>query len=138
MLKLIKLEIEPAAQMLRRYLEGLFLNLVEDLRAPIIYRSSGLYVFGELFESAHPRLKKHYKKALVSAKSWGNVGQENNINTRIKNLEKNVDNCKSEQWVINKAIHYNDWANFTKSELEDVIVAFKDLLECFKCQVCDS
>ena len=136
--KINESDIEPAAQMLRRYLEGLFLNLVEDLRAPIIYHANDQYVFGELFDSAHPKLKKHYKKALDSANSWRKADQIKIIETRIKNLEENVDNCKSEQWVINKVVHYNDWANFTQCELEEVVTAFKELLKCFKCESCNS
>ena len=136
--KLEKNDIEPAAQMLRRYLEGLFLNIVEDLRAPIVYRSNGLYAFGELLDSAHPRLNEYYKKALKSANSWGNISDVKNIEARVENLKKNVQNCKSEQWIINKAVHFNDWANFSKSQLQEVVTAFKELIECFKCPTCDN
>ena len=38
-----------------------------------------------------------------------------------------------EQWIINKAIHYNEWANFTKKEFRDVVEVFKTLLLQFRC-----
>ena len=42
--------------------------------------------------------------------------------------------CGGEQWVINKAIHYNEWASFTKAEFRAVVEAFKSLLLQFRCQ----
>jgi hypothetical protein len=43
-----------------------------------------------------------------------------------------------EQWAVNKAVHYNAWANFGKKDFEPVVAAFKELLGCFRCEVCDS
>ncbi len=43
-----------------------------------------------------------------------------------------------EQWAVNKAVHYNEWANFGRRDFEPVVAAFKDLLECFRCADCDS
>ena len=136
--KLKNSEVEPAAQMLRRYLEGLFLNFVKDYKIPIVYRHNGLYTFGELFQCVPKKLKELYKEALTAAESWENEKQIEIVNARIENLDQIVTNCDKEQWPINKAIHYNDWANFTESELKYVISAFKELLDCFKCESCDS
>ena len=41
--------------------------------------------------------------------------------------------CGGEQWVINRAIHYNEWATFTRAELRAVVEAFKALLLQFRC-----
>ena len=38
-----------------------------------------------------------------------------------------------EQWAVNKAVHYNEWANFGRKDFEPVVSAFKELLECFRC-----
>ena len=43
-----------------------------------------------------------------------------------------------EQWAVNKAVHYNAWANFGRKDFEPVVSAFKELLECFRCENCDS
>ena len=43
-----------------------------------------------------------------------------------------------EQWAINKAVHYNEWTNFGKNDFEPVANAFKDLLQCFRCENCKS
>ena len=42
-----------------------------------------------------------------------------------------------EQWAINKAVHYNEWANFEKRDFEPVVAAFKKLLGCFRCETCE-
>ena len=43
-----------------------------------------------------------------------------------------------EQWAVNKAVHYNEWANFGKKDFEPVVAAFKELLGCVRCETCDS
>ncbi len=43
-----------------------------------------------------------------------------------------------EQWAVNKAVHYNAWANFGKKDFEPVVAAFKQLLACFTCEKCNS
>ena len=39
---------------------------------------------------------------------------------------------------MNKAVHYNEWANFGKKDFEPVVAAFRDLLGCFRCEPCES
>ena len=39
---------------------------------------------------------------------------------------------------MNKAVHYNEWANFGRKDFEPVVAAFKDLLDCFSCKGCGS
>ena len=43
-----------------------------------------------------------------------------------------------EQWAVNKAVHYNEWANFDKKDFEPVVTAFNELLDCFNCPDCHS
>lgn len=42
--------------------------------------------------------------------------------------------CGGERWVINKSVHYNEWATFSKAEFRAVVEAFKSLLLQLKCQ----
>ena len=39
-----------------------------------------------------------------------------------------------EQWAANKAVHYNEWANFGKRDFEPVVSAFRELHDCFSVQ----
>ena len=45
-----------------------------------------------------------------------------------------------ENWVVNKAIHYNEWADFSKEEFREVVEAFKTLLLQLRCPMagCES
>ena len=47
---------------------------------------------------------------------------------------------RSPERVVNKAIHYNEWANLSKNDFMPVVSAFKDLLQQFRCAKpkCDS
>ena len=39
-----------------------------------------------------------------------------------------------ESWVVNKAVHYTEWADFSKAEFRSVVEAFKTLLLQFRCR----
>ena len=39
---------------------------------------------------------------------------------------------------VNRAIHYNEWADFSKADLEPVVKVFGELLGQFRCHKCDS
>jgi hypothetical protein len=43
-----------------------------------------------------------------------------------------------EQWAVNKAVHYNEWANFGRTDFQPVVDAFKELLVSFQCDKCES
>jgi hypothetical protein len=43
-----------------------------------------------------------------------------------------------EQWAVNRAVHYNEWANFGRKDFEPVVAAFKELLDCFRCAGCEA
>ena len=84
------------------------------------------------------RMKELWGKAADAAQSWGkDVEKEAAIKKKAL-----LTSCKGavsvEQWAVNKAVHYNAWANFAKKDFEPVVAAFKELLGCFRCEVCDS
>jgi hypothetical protein len=43
-----------------------------------------------------------------------------------------------ERWAANKAVHYNEWVNFGKRDVEPVVSAFRELLDYFRCNGCQS
>ena len=40
---------------------------------------------------------------------------------------------ETEKWAVNSAVHYNEWANFEAHEVEEVVAAFRELLEKLRC-----
>ena len=43
-----------------------------------------------------------------------------------------------EDWTVNKAVHFNEWANFSPNDFMPIVNAFKDLLACAQCDDCGS
>jgi hypothetical protein len=77
-------------------------------------------------------------KAISSAQSWGNTEAQEVAAAKREELKQSKAAQNVEQWAVNKAVHYNAWANFEKNDFEPVVKAFRDLLACFRCAKCDS
>jgi hypothetical protein len=83
-------------------------------------------------------MKSLYGKAAEAAQSWGNNVEKDVAVKRKASLSASVGASSVEQWAVNKAVHYNEWANFGKKDFEPVVAAFKELLACFRCDACES
>jgi hypothetical protein len=91
-----------------------------------------------LLPSVLTRLREHYGKAAEAAQSWGNAAAKQAAIDRKERLS-NANGAKDvEQWAVNKAVHYNAWANFGKKDFEPVVAAFRELVDCFRCADCQS
>lgn len=91
-----------------------------------------------MLPSVLARMKDLYGKAANAAQSWGNTNAKETAGDRKTALSDSNGAINVEQWAVNKAVHYNEWANFGKKDFEPVVTAFKDLLDCFRCGSCDS
>lgn len=83
------------------------------------------------------RMDRLLGKAAYSAQSWGKTKHFDTIVERRKLLKTSKGSTAVEQWAVNKAVHYNEWANFGKTDFEPVVDAFRDLLDRFRCATCD-
>lgn len=131
-------KVEAAASALRHHLEYVSRHLADQLGATPQFRSDGNYELGELLPSVLARLKDLYGKAAAAAQSWGNEGEKEVVAKRKASLSTAAGTSSVEQWAVNKAVHYNEWANFGKKDFEPVVAAFKALLACFRCETCGS
>jgi hypothetical protein len=84
------------------------------------------------------RAKELYGKVAEAAQSWGDTAGKEAAATRKTELAASNGAANVEQWAVNKAVHYNEWANFGKKDFEPVVAAFKDLLSRFTCSKCGS
>lgn len=135
---LAKGKVEAAAAALRNHLEYISQLLADQLGAEIPFRADGNYELGELLPSVLKRMRELYGKAADAAQSWGNATAREAATERKSALSKSNGSANVEQWAVNKAVHYNKWANFGKKDFEPVVSAFKELLGCFRCEACDS
>ena len=135
---LAKGKVEAAAAGLRHHLEYASRHLADHLGARPVFRADGNYELGELLPSVLSRMKDLYGKAVESAQSWGNAAAKEAAAHRKAMLSSSSGAINVEQWAVNKAVHYNEWANFGKKDFEPVVGAFKELLDCFRCTNCQS
>lgn len=135
---LAKGKVEAAAAGLRHHLEYISRLLADQLGAAPQFRADGNYELGELLPTVLKRMKELYGKAADAAQSWGNKSAKEAATKRKTALSTSNGAANVEQWAVNKAVHYNEWANFGKKDFEPVVAAFRELLGCFRCETCDS
>lgn len=84
------------------------------------------------------RMKKLLGEAAEAAQSWGDTAKRDGAAGHKKALSESKGATDMEQWAVNKAVHYNEWANLGKNDFEPVVAAYKDFLDQFRCAKCDS
>ena len=131
-------KVEAGAAALRHHLEYVSRHLADQLGATPQFRADGNYELGELLPSVLKRMKDLFGKAAEAAQSWGKDADKEAAGKRKTVLSTSNAAMSVEQWAVNKAVHYNEWANFGKKDFEPVVVAFKELLGCFSCATCES
>ena len=131
-------KVEVAAAALRHHLEYVSRLLADQLGATPTFRADGNYALGGLLPSVLARMNKLYGTAVAAAQSWGNNMEKEAVTQRKAALSTAAAASNVEQWAVNKAVHYNEWANFGKKDFEPVVAAFKALFVCFRCETCES
>jgi hypothetical protein len=134
---LAKGKVEAAASALRHHLEFVARHMADQIGAAPQFRADGNYELGELMPSVLKRLKELCGKGADAAQSWGNDAAKEDAGRRKSLLSTSSGATNVEQWAVNKAVHYNAWANFGKKDFEPVVAAFRELLGCFSCDKCD-
>lgn len=137
---LAKNDIHAAAGKLRRHMEYVATELANELGAKPTFRSDFSYDFGDLMPAIIGRHGELLKLAAKAANDWKDDAAKAKVEDMKAARTAALADCGGEEWVINKAIHYNEWANFTKAEFSAVVEAFKNLLLQFRCPKagCDS
>jgi len=135
---LSKGKVDAAAAALRHHLEYASRHLADQLGATPPFHADGNYELGELLPSVLKRMRDLCGKAADVAQSWGKTEDRDAAGIRKTMLSTSSGAMNVEQWAINKAVHYNEWANFGRRDFEPVVDAFRELLDCFRCKGCDS
>lgn len=135
---LVKGKVEVAAPIMRRHMEFVARLLADQLGAQTVFRADNSYDLGGLLPSAMSRLSELLGKATDSAQSWGNDEQKMNALARKRQLKQANTHKGEEDWTVNKAVHFNEWANFSSNDFKPIVQAFKNLLACAQCDDCGS
>jgi hypothetical protein len=129
--KLEQSDVTGAAHTLRRYLEYISTILADNLRARMEYHANGQYDLGDLWPAVVRAWKERLQEAKDSAISWkGNIAKIEVIQTDANNK---IAATQSDNWMINKAVHYNQWANLQPNEFAAVAATFRSFLKSMQC-----
>jgi len=131
-------DVPAAAARLRRHLEYTSKEMADLLAAPIPFRGDAGYDLGELFNAVVGRQRELLGMAAAAANSWNNDGDKAKVEELKEQRKAALARYGDEQWVVNKALHYNEWADFSKADFTGVVEAVKALLEQFQCSTCES
>ena len=73
----------------------------------------------------------------VKLHARANDWKDDDANAKVEAMKtlrtEALSTCGGEQWIIMRAIRYNEWASFTKKEFRAVVEAFKTRLLQFRC-----
>jgi hypothetical protein len=109
-------KVEAASHALRHHLEYVSRHLADQLGATPAFRADGNYELGELLPSVLARMRLLYGKAADAAQSWANTAAKEAVAKRKEALASSNAAKSAEEWAVNKAVHYNEWANFGKKD----------------------
>jgi hypothetical protein len=77
-------------------------------------------------------------KASKAAQEWADDEAKATAAARKDSLSAKAAACGGEEWMVNKAIHYNDWVDLTSAEFQPVVDAFGSFLDEVCCGNCNS
>ena len=133
-----KRNIPSAAHQLRRGSEQYFAEVCESLRGTVVYKQSGNMDLGELLGPSMAKYGQLLKRAKNAANSWNQLDEMHKYQ-ELESIKSQVfRRIQAEQWSINPAVHYNNWADFSPQDFVPVVEAFRDLFELFRCPSCEA
>jgi len=132
--ELDKNDVSKAAWLLRRYLEFSANILADNLRAKIEFRGDGHYDLGDLLPNVLKGWKTWLLKGEKSAEFWNREKEKESLTKKRATAKELIAKASIEQWAINPSVHFNEWANLQRHEFQEVVDAFRNLLEHMRCQ----
>ena len=134
---LAKNDVRAAAALLRHYLEHFAKEACDRLRANVEFRGDAQFMLGDLLPNATSTMGELLKKAKVAANSWN----QKDVVERIGAIEVAFAEAKTktgyENWQINTAVHFNEWADLKKEDFTPVVSAFRTFTGAFGCGTCN-
>jgi hypothetical protein len=131
-----KNNVRSAAALLRYYLEYVSAEICHRLRVPVEFRGDAQFQLGDLLTPAASRFRKLLAEGRNAAESWDQKAAAMRIGAQESEFSARVAKSNVEQWQINPAVHYNEWANLQPADFAPVVTAFRELLESFMCPSC--
>lgn len=132
--ELAKDDVAKAAWLLRRYLEYTAFILSDYLRARIEFRGDGHYDLGDLMPHVLKRWRTLLEDGEKSAIKWQLEEEKTTLAGMRATAKDLIAKTNTKQWAINPSVHFNEWANLRAHEFQEVVDAFRTLLERLRCE----
>lgn len=129
--------VRDAAALLRHYLEYFAKEACHSLRAKVEFRGDAQFTLGDLLPNAASKLKAHLGAGKAAAQSWGQTAPLASIGLIETALSEALKETLVDQWQVNAAVHYNEWATLQKQDFTPVVAAYKALVASFYCDTCN-
>ncbi len=133
-LELKRNDVRAAAALLRNYLEFISKEICHRIRALVEFHGDAQFQLGELLPPATARFKKLLTEGEKAARTWGQTDKAQAIKERMEKFNALVSQSNIEQWQINSAVHFNEWATLETGDFQPVAESFHQLISSFFCE----
>jgi DNA-binding transcriptional regulator YiaG len=130
-------DVNAAAGALRHYLEYFGHEACHRLRASVEFRGDAQFMLNDLLPNAASAFQSALKKAKMAAASWGKKDDEASIQLMEDDFVEARKAAFGDQWQVNPAVHYNEWATFDVKDFKPVAAAFRELVHQMSCPKCE-
>lgn len=134
--KLARNDISGAAHALRLNLERFFRRTCGSLKGQVPFNVSERWSLGDFLPASVTRLDKYIGEAINVAQSSGDTELKETLIAFRARVKQARSQCTTEQGVMNPAVHYNEWANYSRQDFEPLVNAMQELCDLFSCQSC--
>jgi len=134
--KLERNDISGAAHALRLNLERFFRRTCGSLKGQVPFNVSERWSLGDFLPASVTRLDKYIGEAINVAQSSGDTELKETLVALRARVKQARSQYTSEQGVMNPAVHFNEWANYSRQDFEPLVTAMQELCELFSCQAC--
>lgn len=128
--------VRDAAALLRHYLEYFAKEACHSLRAPVEFRGDAQFTLGDLLPNAVSKMRKLLGGGKAAAQSWKQTASLASLESLDSALTEALKVTQVDQWQVNAAVHFNEWATLQKQDFAPVVAAYKDLVAVFYCDKC--
>jgi hypothetical protein len=83
-------------------------------------------------------MKSHLRAGKAATQAWKQADVLVAVTERETAFSEVVNKSHVEQWQLNAAVHFNEWANLHANDFSPVVDAYKALVTQFQCGDCHS
>lgn len=127
---------DDAAFAIRNGLEAFYREACDAVGGSVTFQAAGDYDLGALLTPAVAKYAKLVDKGIEFSNAAGETEKADVLQTRKSALQEARKAFADENWILNPLVHYNEWASFSKGEVQALLNAHAALCDCLCCNEC--